>query len=258
MKASTKVITTFGKTGYGLYGKSFIETFLSYWPDNIKLTVYKEDWQESESNPRIEYLDIDEKIPEVNKFRDHCSRQIADLEKQDRNSKRINWYNKAIRWSFKSLVIWRELKRKDSRYVIWLDGDVSTLKAPKEDIAELLLKGQAFASQMEHVKGMPHCETGIAVFDTAHEQCSRIVDMLGEGYIDNRVLGLEKPWDGFWFAEMVKRGISFTDMNKDRSGAGKTFTNRYIFKVLDHNVGNKKLKTNGLHAITGRQIDESW
>ena len=105
---------------------------------------------------------------------------------------------------------------------------------------------------------MPHCETGIAVFDCSHDQCLSIVDRLREGYIDNKVLTLEKPWDGFWFAEMVKRGISFSDMNKDRSGSGKTFTNRYLFKVLEHNVGNKKLKSNGLHAITGRRIDESW
>lgn len=258
MKSNTKVITTFGKTGYSLYGRNFIESFLTHWPENIKLTVYKEDWDEDKINPRIEYLDIDDQIPEVNGFRDHCSREISELEKYDRNSKRINWYNKAIRWSFKSLVIWKELQRKDSQYIVWLDGDVTTLQRPKEDIAELLLKGSAFASQMEHVKGMPHCETGIAVFDCSHDQCLSIVDRLREGYIDNKVLTLEKPWDGFWFAEMVKRGISFSDMNKDRSGSGKTFTNRYLFKVLEHNVGNKKLKSNGLHAITGRRIDESW
>ena len=255
---TTKVVTTFGSTGLELYGKAFISSFLAHWPDEIKLTVYKEDWTEDNIDGRIEYLDIDQHIPEVNGFRDHCLREIHELEKADRNSKRINWYNKAIRWSFKSLVIYNELRRKDSDYLIWLDGDVTTLKPPRADLADCLLKGNAFASQMEQVKGMPHCETGIAVFDQRHAQCQRIIEHLAQGYIDYRVLTLEKPWDGFWFAEMVKKGISFTDMNRDRSGAGKTFTNRHIFRVLDHNVGNKKLKSNGLHAITGRKQNESW
>lgn len=258
MIIKTKVITTFGATGLKLYGENFITSFLQHWPKDISLTVYKEDWSEDMVDPRIEYLDIDDHIPEVNRFRDFCMREISELEKADRNSKRINWYNKAIRWSFKSLVMYRELKRKDCDYLIWLDGDVTTLKSPRSDIASSLLKGNSFASQMERVKGMPHCETGIAVFDTRHDHCQQMIDHIAEGYIKNKVLELEKPWDGFWFAEIVKKGISFADMNMDRSGSGKTFTNRHVFKVLDHNVGNKKLKSNGLHAITGRKQDESW
>lgn len=255
---TTKVVTTFGSTGLELYGNNFISSFLAHWPPEVRLTVYKEDWNETVTDSRIEYLDIDQQIPEVDGFRDHCLKEIRELEKADRNSKRINWYNKAIRWSFKSLVIYNELKRKDSDYLIWLDGDVTTLKSPRPDLASCLLKGNAFASQMEHVKGMPHCETGIAVFDQRHLECDRIIDHLAQGYIEHKVLTLEKPWDGFWFAEMVKKGISFADMNRERGGTGKTFTNRHIFRVLDHNVGNKKLKSNGLHAITGRKQDESW
>lgn len=254
----TKVVTTFGSTGLELYGHNFISSFIDHWPSEIALTVYKEDWNETVTHPRIEYLDIDQHIPQVNDFRDHCMTSIAEIEKKDRNSKRINWYNKAIRWSFKSLVIYNELKRKDCDYLIWLDGDVTTLKPPGPNLASSLLKGQAFASQMEKVKGMPHCETGIAVFDLTHADRQRMIEHLEQGYIKHQVLTLEKPWDGFWFAEMVKRGISFADMNRDRAGSGKTFTNRYIFRVLDHNVGNKKLKSNGLHAITGRKQDESW
>jgi hypothetical protein len=72
------------------------------------------------------------------------------------------------------------------------------------------------------------------------------------------VLTLDKPWDGFWLALMIKQGISFYDMNKDKIGSDKTFTNRYLFGVLKHNVGNRKLKDNNLHAITGRSLNESW
>lgn len=256
MILETKVLTTFGATGKELYGNNFIKSFLSNWPSDIKLTVYAEDW--SEDLPNVEILDIDREVPEINEFIRHCSDEISQLEKKDRNSKRINWYNKAIRWSFKSLVIRKELMRKDRRYLIWLDGDVTSLGTPPMNLAGALLNGASFASQMERVKGMPHCETGIIAFDTHHQECARIIEHIAEGYIENKVLELEKPWDGFWFAELVKRGVSFTDLNRERSAGKKTFNNKHIYRILEHNVGNRKLKENGLHAITGRKINESW
>jgi hypothetical protein len=253
---TTRVITTFGKTGKELYGNTFIDTFLKFWPADISLTVYYEDWVPDTIDPRIEYIDIDTAIPEVNQFRDHCQQEIDKL--TDKKSKRINWYNKAIRWSFKSLVMYNELKRKQSRYIVWLDGDVSTLKSPIDNFAQTLIQDRAFASQLEFIKGNHHCESGIVVFDTDHIDCSKIINHIRDGYIDMQVLTLDKPWDGFWLALMIKKGISFLDLNKDRIGVAKTFTNRYIFKVLEHNVGNRKLKDNNLHAITGRGTTDIW
>jgi hypothetical protein len=252
----TKVVTTFGRAGKELYGNQFIETYLKYWPSDILLTIYYEDWEPDIIDPRIEYINIDESIPEVNQFRDFCQIEINKL--TDKKSKSINWFNKAIRWSFKSLVMHTELKRKQADFVIWLDGDVSTLATPIPKFAETLLKGKAFASQLEFIKGANHCESGIVVFDTNHKDCPKIIDHLYVGYVEKQVLKLSKPWDGFWLALMINDGISFNDLNKDKIVAGKTFTNRNLFKVLDHNVGNRKLKNNNLHAITGRGFDESW
>lgn len=253
---TTKVVTTFGKAGKELYGNQFIETFLKFWPRDINLTIYYEDWTPDVIDPRIDYINIDEAIPEVNQFRDYCQREIDKL--TDKKAKKINWYNKAIRWSFKSLVMHTELKRKQTRYVVWLDGDVSTLKSPINNFAEVIVNNCAFASQLEFIKGAHHCESGIVVFDTEHVDCEKIINHIANGYINMQVLTLDKPWDGFWLARMISMGISFHNLNKDRIGADKTFTNRYLFGVLKHNVGNRKLKDNNLHAITGRGVDDSW
>lgn len=255
---NTTVITTFGKTGKSLYGDNFIRSFINYWPKEINLIVYKEDWQPDIFADNVIYKDIDEELPEVDTFRDHCNEMIEKIPKDEKKSKRINWYNKAIRWSFKSLVMYKELQNTDTRYLIWLDGDVTTLKRPKDSLAEFLLKGKAFASQLELLKGGKHCESGIVVFDRNHPHRQSIIEHLKDGYINFQVLKLEKPWDGYWLAKMIEKNIEFTDMNKERKGGGKTFNNVHISGVLSHNVGNRKLKDNNLHAITGRQIDESW
>lgn len=256
--SNTKVITTFGKTGKELYGNQFLRTFLEHWPNDIKLTVYYEDWIPDLFDTRIEYLDIDAVIPEVNKFRDHCIECINQMPKQERVQKRINWYNKAIRWSFKSFVMYKELERKESRYIIWLDGDVTTLRRPDPRIAEKTLNGCAFASQLEFIKGNNHCESGYVAFDTDHPDNSKIIEHIKNGYEKYKVLTLDKPWDGFWLALMLSQGISFNNLNRDRVGSDKTFTNRNLYGVLKHNVGNRKLKDNGLHHITGRGENESW
>lgn len=258
MISNTKIITTFGKSGKSLYGDKFISSYLNHWPESVPLTVYKEDWDPDIIRSNILYLDIDKEIPEVNKFRDHCLGLIANLPKEDKKSKKINWYNKAIRWSFKSLVMWKELSKPSSRFIIWLDGDVETLKPPIENIAETLLKGKCYASQLERIKGNWHCESGIVVFDTHHPQIHKVISHLSDGYIHYQVLNLDKPWDGFWLAKMIEQGISFNDLNKDNIGHSKTFRNRHLSGVLHHNVGNRKLKDNNLHAITGRGINESW
>lgn len=254
----TKIITTFSHAGKNLYGDKFISSYLKFWPESVPLTVYKEDWEPNNKNPRITYLDIDQEIPEVNQFRDHCLALISQLPKQTKKSKQVNWYNKAIRWSFKSLVMWKELSFPTKRYIIWLDGDVETVRKPKDNITKVLLNEKTFASQMERIKGQNHCESGIVVFDTQSSEIKQVIEHLKLGYIENQVLTLDKPWDGFWLAKMVEKGISFNDLNKDSAGGSKTFRNRHIAGVLHHNVGNRKLKDNNLHPITGRNPNESW
>ncbi len=255
---TTKVITTFGKTGKDVYGDKFIKTFLKYWPKEINITIYYEDWTPNILDPRIEYLDIDQAIPEVNKFRDHCHLLLESLPSEEKTQKKINWFDKAIRWSFKSFVMYKELEKKESQYVIWLDGDVSTLKSLDPMIAKKVLNGSSFASQLEYIKGHKHCESGFVAFDTSHPDCEKIVAHLKKGYNEYAVLSLLKPWDGFWLAKMLDQNISFYDMNKDKIGSGKTFTNRYIYGVLAHDVGKSKLKNNNLHKTTGRKNNESW
>lgn len=257
MNKETKVITTFGKTGKSIYGDKFIDSFLKYWSDDIKLTVYNEDWIPDRLDPRIEYIDIDLHIPEVNMFRDFCLVNMQQHQDKKEN-KRVNWYNKAIRWSFKSFVMHRELIRRDRRYVIWLDGDVETINIPTDDLARKLLAGKAMASQVEYVKGQKHLESGIVVFDTEHKDCEKIIEHIKIGYLDMEVLKLDKPWDGFWLAKLLDKEINFTDMHRENSRGLKPFGNRHIVNTLIHNVGKEKLKSNNLDSTTGRNKNESW
>ena len=45
MTSSISVVTTFHKKGYDDYGSKMIDTFLVNWPKNVKLFVYAENCQ---------------------------------------------------------------------------------------------------------------------------------------------------------------------------------------------------------------------
>ena len=257
---TTAVITTFSVAGKKLYGDNFIKSFLQFWPKNIKLIVYYENWVPDVLDDQIIYKNIKVEIPEVKQFIDHCNFNISKLPKDSKEEKQINWYNKAIRWCFKSLVMYKELKKSDYDYLIWLDGDVTTLQKVNDSIAIDILGKATFASQMQVIDGTNHCESGIAVFSVKNEQANTIIDHLKNGYIDFQILKLKKPWDGFWLA-LLENKVRFYDMNNPRDhhpSYNKTFFNKHIAGILTHNVGNKKLKDAGLHKITGRNIDETW
>jgi len=257
---TTAVVTTFSNTGKSLYGNNFIKTFLKFWPKNIKLVVYYENWIPDIIDEQIIYKDIKSEIPEVKAFVEHCNSHISLLPKDIKKAKKINWYNKAIRWCFKSLVMYKELSNSDYDYIIWLDADVTTLSAVKDSIASDILGKSVFASQMQIIDGDKHCESGIAVFSTRHKQTHTVIDHLRDGYVDFNILTLKKPWDGFWLALLDKK-VKFYDMNnpKDHHPAyRRTFFNKHIAGILSHDVGNKKLKDAGLHKITGRGVDETW
>ena len=36
------VVTSFNEEGYQRYGRAFVDSFLEFWPKNIRLTVYYE------------------------------------------------------------------------------------------------------------------------------------------------------------------------------------------------------------------------
>ena len=63
------VVTTFHKQGYDTYGKRMIETFLKNWPSNIKLYVYAEDCNVTESAPNLIVKDLHESSKELVAFK---------------------------------------------------------------------------------------------------------------------------------------------------------------------------------------------
>src|SRR6056300_1264145 len=66
---SVSVVTTFHKAGYDQYGKRMIKSFLEKWPSSVKLYVYAEDCEVTESAPNLIIKDLHVASPDLVSFK---------------------------------------------------------------------------------------------------------------------------------------------------------------------------------------------
>lgn len=169
-------ITSFSKSGYDLYGKKFLESFVEYWP--CKVIVYYEDLPDF-VHEKVEYKNL-LNIPDLVTFltliqdRPICKGQFAEGYN----------YNFDI-WKFcrKSFAQFDALKDNKGK-VIWLDADIITHKPITEEWIDEIF-GDAGLVHLGR-EGF-YCESGFVGFDADsagfEEFLSKYVDCYRRGII---------------------------------------------------------------------------
>ena len=248
---TVKVITTLHKDGYDLYGQKNLNSWANYFPKDWKMVYYAEK-HSPELNERTTIVDFDECCPEWNNFYDVVKQQLnRDPAKDD--PKRINWYKKALRWSFKMYAVLHALKNTDTRYLVWLDADVVATASPTADWIEKCLKNTCMAAQLEFIKAGGHIETGILIFDLHHPDIHKIYDWIKTGYVDGEILKEEKAWDGIWMAKLVQTNtVSWNNIDMViYQNVARAFSDPRM-SWLTHRVGKNKFRTTVISARSGR------
>lgn len=150
--------------------------------------------------------------------------------------------NKATRFWFKAMTIYNSLKKKYSRYIIWIDADVMVLETP---ILNLDLKDKPFAA-MHFINGgieaTPGIESGLMIFDTQHPD----IDLLADEYIsyweEEKLFELRRPYDTCVIDEIAKK-YSFLNLvpenTKKLIHGSNSFAYTDLDKYLLHYIGKK-------------------
>jgi len=124
------VVTTFHKKGYEDYGKRMIKTFLENWPSEIKLYVYAEDCEVTETAPNLIVKDLHQASPDLVKFKTkwkNVPKANGDVSDDPIRSKRrdsgkgFKWH--AIRFAHKVYSIFACAKECNTDYLMWMDAD---------------------------------------------------------------------------------------------------------------------------------------
>ena len=229
-----KIITTFSKNGYDVYGKTWIDTFSKYVEDkNVSVDLYI-DFPLIVNDNRISIIDYNTVIP------NHLNWLKSFDERYDGGAA----YNKkmAMRFSYKAFVMQHAIENNND-ILIWLDGDcVFRLGQDFKSFPEDVLNGNFIAVQREANGGNDHCESGFVAFDLKHVDKEKFLNQFKEAYQLENVIHMNQPYDGFLIYKSLS-GITYTDLNEGytkggiQSDPGETFLNPALKSRFLHNIG---------------------
>lgn len=239
-----KIITTFSKNGYSVYGQNWINTYNKNVNDkNVSVDLYLD--FDLNVNGNIQIINYDAVIPHHKKWlQDFSDQYDAGLT-----------YNKkmAMRFSYKAFVMQHALKHNNNCYLIWLDGDC--IFKEYQDFTSFpqnILNNKFIAVQREHNHDNDHCESGIVVFDTDHPDKEKFLNAFIENYKIENTIHMNQPYDGFLIYKSIN-GIEYSDLNEGygkggiQSDPSLTFLHPELQKRFLHNIG-----------ITGKKQYESF
>ena len=160
-KKMIQIITSFNQNYYDLIGRDSVESFLKYWPEQLKLTCYVEEFRLPE-HERIEQIDFSELDPDYEQFQQETG--LTQSQKK---------------FAKKAYSFMHALKHSTADWIFWMDADVVTVKDLPIEMLEHILRpgylsmymGVTYTSDKAGNTGnwlVP--ETGIFAVNTRHWQ----------------------------------------------------------------------------------------
>ena len=131
MTRTISVVTTFHKKGYDDYGSKMIDTFLANWPKTVKLFVYAENCQVTQSAENLTVFDLHQVSEKLmcfkNKWRNEPKangdiRNVPRLANRKDSHKPFKW--DAVRFSHKVYSIFHCATVCNTDLLLWMDADM--------------------------------------------------------------------------------------------------------------------------------------
>lgn len=239
--------TTFNENGYDLYGKTWIETFISianYYP-SVKAKIYYEGRQPPITHPNITYISFTKEIPHHKVWKD----QLYKKSNHDDYVKTMT-----ERFSYKSFVIHDVLNKHTDDYLIWLDGDCVFKAADYSNFPKNLLEDKFLACQVEENHDLNHVESGILIFNGKHPDTKTFNERFIKNYTFEELLPMGQPYDGFVvFRSLLMSKLSYVNLNAKYGRGGIQSDPNCTFQ-------HPEIKTKFVHNIgwTGKHQYDNW
>lgn len=219
------VYTTFSPESYNIYGKRFIQTFLEYWPEEIKLYLYYNGTQEIINN-RLVYL----REPE----------EQLDFAKRGQSIRQDSFYRGATRFSHKAFAIIHHLEKNIDRYNIWLDADTITVKTINTDWLCSLKSGSSCVSVL--MRNTRAIESGFILTDNEHQDYQTFLAAYSTIYRNDEIYRLPEWHDGYVLTYVIKKfKIPYFDLSPNNEYREiHPFSAGVLGEYLDHLKGPRK------------------
>lgn len=241
------VCTTVNKEYYESVAKSNFELFSKYWPNDIKLYVYSEDFEENNFSNVI-FLKLFKESSDCLDFINRNKNRVF-VPKTKLKPYKYDF----LKFCYKSYTMCSHFRESKEQYFIWLDADIVSLNnIPIQEIYSILNE-EKFCWFLNREKNKNnsnqrlkrHSETGFIIFNRYHPIAESFFNKFQEIYDSDELFKLEEQNDSYIF-DFVKSKYDLKFFEKMTDGTAENPLDQTFLKnVLYHPMG--KLKNEKRH-----------
>jgi hypothetical protein len=249
MTRTISVVTTFHKKGYEDYGSKMIDTFLANWPKTVKLFVYAENCQVTQSAENLTVFDLHQVSEKLmcfkNKWRNEPKangdiRNVPRLSNRKDSHKPFKW--DAVRFSHKVYSIFHCATVCNTYLLLWMDADmichssishqqIDNMCNPDADLCFLGRKGK-FSECGLYSMNLTSSATQLFL-----EKFQWMYDHAEDGIF------LQQEWHDSFIFDVVRTQIQLKEVDWSShliTGEGHPLINSIWGAYLDHLKGKRK------------------
>ena len=131
MPRTIEVATTYNKKYYDICAKRMVESFVRYWPKDIKLHVYWQEQQPEIIEDNIVYHELYQVQPQLKQWIDQHSDRKYNGWREDRGQ--YVWKNDGVKFSHKVFAQTHRIKNSEADVLLYSDADTLYTARPNLD-----------------------------------------------------------------------------------------------------------------------------
>jgi len=228
-----EIITSMNKKLYDQVGKTMVDSFLKNWPEEIGLTIYREDEFEFPSHSRLSVASILDDSEYVSFMKRHKNRHDQ--------SNPLELHRGAVRFAGKSFTVFTHCLTSDKQFVIWLDADTETFNPVTKDFINSLVREGVYVTYLGREETYSEC--GFVIYNTKHFKNEDFMDEWRSLYELDRIFSLPEWHDSYLFDWLRYRHLEKEEeLNLSPWGRGyeHVFNSSCIGAFIDHKKGPRK------------------
>lgn len=225
-----------------------VESFAGYWPIEIDLLLYAEDFDYEPSSSNILVRRLPHWFSQWKKHHQLCDNPDAHGKMRSRNRGRrdYDYRRDCVKFAHKVAALTDAVK-DDCDMLIWADADTITHERVSSEWLAELFPSEYSMAWLERNGTYPEC--GFMMFRPKLQAISDFMSLLETTYSSGLVFSFDETHDSFVIQQLVKRSMKegwfprpYNLSDKRRGGGLYVFHYSRLGERLDHAKGNRKVQ----------------
>ena len=198
-----EVITTMNYEGWSQYGERMVESFGKWWPTDVELHLYAENFTPNKSYPNLVVHNIFDTCSNLRTFLNDYDNEY---DRGIRNGKRDFKYD-AIKFSYKVYAQCHAITNSSADRLLFIDADTVTFAKPPMSTLEDMIGPNQLCAYIgrERSKKLPFSETGFVQYNLQVEAVKEFAKVFENIYNTGEIFTLDYQVDCFTFDTARRR-----------------------------------------------------